>query len=159
AIRRKGAPPHWPQRPPKRREQTAFHAGAYHGDVKPLHLRRRSVIAPSSACFVNHHALQRIDVALPRLLQNHAPGVTITRLPARSNTCIAEVYVLCVILAPEARGEEPNEMHRRAAAEGCEFVYRRIVALTVRQPLRKLTNHVTQSLELLLASDVTQSSA
>ena len=66
--------------------------------------------------------------ARPRRALDHPPRVRVARLPARADAGRREVDVLRMILAVELRGNQPRDVHRRAAAPRRELLRLRRVA-------------------------------
>ena len=71
----------------------------------------------------------------------------------------AEVDVLGMILALEARREQPDQMHRAAAAIGRELGDHRIAHCLLRQARGQLAHHVPEAMQLLLARHVAEAAA
>ena len=104
--------------------------------------------------FVDHDALQHVDVALPRLFRQHALAMLVSGLPAGADACAGEVDVLGVVLAVEPRRKQPDQVHDRAAAIGGEFLDHRIVAPVFGNVLHQFAHDVAQTMQLLLPGDV-----
>src|SRR5262249_35039027 len=98
----------------------------------------RPVSASSFVGPVDHHGLQRVEIALPRLSSEAPPRVRVARLPSRADAGAREVYVLCVILMVEAGRQKAPQVHRRAAAIFRELLYLRIISLVGRDAFGQL---------------------
>src|SRR4029450_8313682 len=66
--------------------------------------------------FVNHHACQHVDGALPWLFGKRLACLVVARLPAPPDPGARKVDILGVVLAVEPRRQEAHEMHERTAA-------------------------------------------
>ena len=100
------------------------------------------------------HAFDRIGRRAPGRTLDHAQRVCVPGLAARAHAGGGEFNVLGVILAFEARRDQVRDMHRGAAAIGCEFLAVAVGLLVRRQLLRQLPDHVAQPMDLLLPNDV-----
>src|SRR5258708_6585128 len=84
-------------------------------------------LARSLARFMDHHPLQHVDVALPRLLGEDVLSVGIAGTPTGPNARTREVDVLGVVLTIKARRQKPYNVHDRAAAIRGELFHPRVL--------------------------------
>src|SRR5476649_1399836 len=105
-------------------------------------------------CFVDRHTLDRVDLLQPRAPFDETQRVVMAGLPALADAVGAEVDVLGVILAAEARRLQRQDVHRRAAAPRRQLAHFRPHGHVGRQVLRQLADHVAQAVQLALLLDV-----
>src|SRR5713226_2112233 len=107
---------------------------------------------------MQNHAFERIESSLPGLLLEHMLRVLETGLPAMPYAGPTKINVLSIVFMIEARGEQLNDMHPGRASVRSKFFHRIGIAFIVSEPRRKLADHVTHAMSLLLPGYVARNS-
>src|SRR5207244_8074759 len=114
----------------------------------------RELVARRGGGFMDDDAFHGVDRPAPGRERQHAVRFSMSGLPARADAAWRKVDVLELVLAVDARCDQPCAVHGRAAPPRREFPDLGGAARFFRHVLRELTDDVAKVMDLLLACDM-----
>src|SRR5262249_17901979 len=103
---------------------------------------------------VKDYAFNRIKLSLPRSPLECSHRGLVTRLSAHADSGGTEIGIFGVVFVFKARSQKTHNVHLRHAPIAGQFAHRLALAYIIRNMPNQLTNHMAQSMGLLLPGDV-----